>query len=517
MQPRRLKGRATAVLAGAFLLAVLVAVPSAQAAVTASSITTPSDPSFYIADNDAPTQTFALSGTTTGGTTGDHVDVNCYWGDNVETVAANVAVNGDGSFSVPNADMNGIGGQDQVCRVRAVPAGTTPSDLTPFSGPTVAVGERDTGAIIGGPNDGTTDDYYIYAQQITAADDYLSASACGLDGGYLYDSTFARTTVTWYCNDYLWYRDANPATRSEIQVDGANAYLPRTLAAVNDQGSGFPPLTYTYSLDPHTGDLVITETDPIVKCTDATYPPTSPTCATAVSTGVSDMRTITQDHDGHLVWITDEFESTDGQQHTLDLLWENDNRFQDGNGDSTQLEYEFPGQSSYSMHAQNDTVSLPNAPGTIFIRMHGAADGDQSTGQGAIVYDRPATQATFPYSYSFYQGFELHQTATVPAGGSATFRTAYVQDFTQANVDSLANLATLTFRGCTVPKLKGKKLAAAKHAITSAGCTVGKVKKAFSTKVKKGRVISSKPKTGKKLDYQAKVALTVSKGAKNKK
>lgn len=56
------------------------------------------DPSFFIADNDAASQTFAISGTTIAGTTRDHVDVNCYRGSQVSTVAANVAVNSDGSF-----------------------------------------------------------------------------------------------------------------------------------------------------------------------------------------------------------------------------------------------------------------------------------------------------------------------------------------------------------------------------------------------------------------------------------
>ena len=43
-----------------------------------------------------------------------------------------------------------------------------------------------------------------------------------------------------------------------------------------------------------------------------------------------------------------------------------------------------------------DDVSLPqSAPATILINMKGAADGDMATGQGAIVYDRPATKAKF--------------------------------------------------------------------------------------------------------------------------
>jgi hypothetical protein len=43
---------------------------------------------------------------------------------------------------------------------------------------------------------------------------------------------------------------------------------------------------------------------------------------------------------------------------------------------------------------------------------------------------------------------------------------------------------------CLVPKLKGKTLKAAKRALKTHFCSLGKVKHSFSTKAKKGRVIS---------------------------
>ena len=64
---------------------------------------------------------------------------------------------------------------------------------------------------------------------------------------------------------------------------------------------------------------------------------------------------------------------------------------------------------------------------------------------------------------------------------------------------------------CTVPKLKRKRLAAARRAIKAHG-SVGKVKRAFSTTITKGRVISQKPKPHRLLTHGAKVNLTVSKG-----
>ena len=508
-----LRGKAATVCAGACLVAVLVVTPSAQAAVTASSITTPTSPTFLLWDYDAASNTFAISGTTTGGTTGDHVDIRCYYGDVYRTVASGVAVNQDGSISLPTADGTSIG--SRPCRLRVVPAGTTPADLSPFAGPLIGGDYRKSYKVSGGPNDGTVYDYYIYAQQFPAAFDYDSLASCGIDDGYLYDpTTLAETTVTYWCNGGLFF---NPGIgRSELQVDGANAYPPDDARYVNANGSGFPALTYSFSIDQKSGDLVIHETDPIVKCTDATYPPNPQSCATFVSAGVSDTRTIVQDHDGKLSWLTDVFKSTDGKSHKIDMLWDNNQRFHWQSGDSTQVEYQFPGESGYTVRAEGDGVSLPaTAPGTILVRVHGSADGDPLTGRGAIVYDRPAGRAFFRrVSASSASTFTLSQKATVPAHGSQRFRFAYAQDLTQASVDSLAALAVKTFKGCTVPKVTGKSLAAAKKAITKAGCTVGKVKKAYSAKVKKGRVISSKPKAGTHADYHAKIALTLSRGKK---
>jgi beta-lactam-binding protein with PASTA domain len=67
---------------------------------------------------------------------------------------------------------------------------------------------------------------------------------------------------------------------------------------------------------------------------------------------------------------------------------------------------------------------------------------------------------------------------------------------------------------CVVPQVKGKTLSAAKRAITKAYCALGKVTRTFSKSVKKGRVISQRPKPGKTLAAGSKVELTVSKGKK---
>lgn len=62
---------------------------------------------------------------------------------------------------------------------------------------------------------------------------------------------------------------------------------------------------------------------------------------------------------------------------------------------------------------------------------------------------------------------------------------------------------------CLVPRLKGKKLGAAKRAIKKAHCRVGRVKKVRSKRKYEGRVISQKPRPGTQLRNGAKVSVAV--------
>jgi beta-lactam-binding protein with PASTA domain len=69
---------------------------------------------------------------------------------------------------------------------------------------------------------------------------------------------------------------------------------------------------------------------------------------------------------------------------------------------------------------------------------------------------------------------------------------------------------------CKVPNVKGKTVAQAKAALTAKRCRAGKVKRQFSSKVKKGRVIAQSRRPGTTLPRNTKVNLVVSKGAQQK-
>jgi Ca2+-binding RTX toxin-like protein len=65
---------------------------------------------------------------------------------------------------------------------------------------------------------------------------------------------------------------------------------------------------------------------------------------------------------------------------------------------------------------------------------------------------------------------------------------------------------------CVVPNVKGKTLAQARRLLASRRCALGRVTRAYSQKVRKGRVISQRPLVGRRLPRGTKVHVKVSRG-----
>jgi hypothetical protein len=68
---------------------------------------------------------------------------------------------------------------------------------------------------------------------------------------------------------------------------------------------------------------------------------------------------------------------------------------------------------------------------------------------------------------------------------------------------------------CFVPRVKGERLRDAKRAIRHWGFTVGRIDRAFSKRVHRGRVISARPGPGRMVAPHRKIALVVSKGKRH--
>ncbi|HEX5909003.1 MAG TPA: PASTA domain-containing protein [Thermoleophilaceae bacterium] len=67
-------------------------------------------------------------------------------------------------------------------------------------------------------------------------------------------------------------------------------------------------------------------------------------------------------------------------------------------------------------------------------------------------------------------------------------------------------------RRCVVPQLRGAKLSTARRRLSRAGCRTGAVRRRYSRRVRKGRVIASAPKAGSRRATGTKVRLSVSRG-----
>ncbi len=218
------------------LLVSLFLAAAAQATVTSSSITVPSDPFFALDQG----QTQSISGTSDG-TTGDSVDVLCYsdngsTGSSKGTVASGVAVNADGSFST-SVPLNQLEpGFPNACRLRAVRSGTSPtSGLASFAGPRTEVATLQLTA-----TGSATTAYYIVAPQLEGVEEYESFGRGGLDNSYLMDpSTFGQLdSWGYYFNDYADQQAASNPNRAAALVDGRARLCPGRRCADQPVGHG---------------------------------------------------------------------------------------------------------------------------------------------------------------------------------------------------------------------------------------------------------------------------------------
>jgi hypothetical protein len=140
------------------------------------------------------------------------------------------------------------------------------------------------------------------------------------------------------------------------------------------------------------------------------------------------------------------------------------------------------------------------------------------TGSGSVSSDPPGISCGTACSGSFDSGSSLKLFA-IPrpgsrfsgwsGGGCSGTGTCQMNDLVS---DQAVTAAFTLLPSCVVPKLQDKPLQAAKHAITTHNCAVGRIKHGTSPTTKRGHVISQTPKPGRRLHHGARVNLVVSKG-----
>jgi hypothetical protein len=446
-------------LVGVFMLVMLALathVTVAQAdtnTITQTAITSPSDPAYFYDSTGGAYGGFTVSGTTNStDPSSDTVDIDCYYDDgnqadsytsgdttyyDISTLVTGVSVNSSGGFSttvpysaIEEASFNG------ACRLRAVPSGEEPTTgLGSFAGPRVLLAylsksfDYDTGTQV---------TYYsVQAPQLGAYNTYTSLAGgeydCPAVNMALASPDFfgASSDTTFDCSDSESYG-------GDLEVDGNPPVYPSFSDAT---------VTVSASQNPSNGDLTIHETEPLDNCsgyaTGGTPPYTYSYCDAWQSDGIDDDRTIQQANDGHVVLVTDDFVSTDGQSHQVSF--DPGNHVDLGVYGNAGVLFAFPGQDGFQAYAGSGSVDVGSAaPATIFAYNQNDPDGSTTEGRAAITYfTAPSGPITFPSDETGpgeAQSPVIPFTLTIPAGGSQSLSIGYATEYSQA--DFAADLQT---------------------------------------------------------------------------
>jgi Glucodextranase, domain B len=422
------------VVAGGVLLGVS---SSASATVTRSKVTTPADGALLL-DNEvsSPHQAFTVAGTSDG-TTGDFVYIDCVENPNGGgVILGQLGIRADGGFS---GDVQMQGGH--VCiRLLALPPSLQSGPS--YSGPRLAISAFGVQKVSGGPNAGNTYDFELRVNTLTARSEVTALDDCG-------PSTWfgaASPVYVFDCGGNFYNSSADfggptDLTRAELQVDGQNAYgstSANVLFSGSDALTGFPGATVTLNhFDTATGDAQVTDTEPLVRCSPGdVYNPTSADCTAFVSTGVSISRATAWTQAGRVATETDTYRSTDGKQHSLDLLYETDI--------GTPTSWKLPGQSSFTQHNTGDTAGPPaSAPGTIYVGHNSAQPPSLTNPVGAMTFATPYDSIRFDNTLfsPTYDSVMIEYRRSVPAGGSIQITWSYASGQTLSEVQHDAAMA----------------------------------------------------------------------------
>jgi hypothetical protein len=380
------------------LLVALAAAAPAQAAVTATKITSPAKTRFVLYDTSAThPKTLDIAGTATGS---GNVDVVCERGLARVSLAEDVPVAANGTFSATQipldaaADAADLESPGRSCRLRAFPAGTTPPVYSAFEGPILGVSKYSRLELsgTGSANDGILADYYLYAAGIGYAAEAGTFGTCALFSVIQDPGTLEPRSHGLECGGSL------PREQLGLEVDGEPAYTPGALnGGVGGSGhtgtAGFPALSEpVVQFDEDTGDVTVTDTSPVVKCaTDNSFPPLPWICTSFERVPVQLERTTSIAGGAQLIRVVDRWSSTDANAHTLDVTLRHASCFEHSDDCSRRIEYRLPGETAY---ARRDTGSVAGplpALEPIFTR-----DGTVHRVGGAVVIpDQPADGAQF--------------------------------------------------------------------------------------------------------------------------
>jgi len=143
---------------------------------------------------------------------------------------------------------------------------------------------------------------------------------------------------------------------------------------------------------------------------------------------------------------------------------------------------------------------------------HHTSAGHVSDSPADLMYAGSAPWAPSTLDVGHDDYYDAHHPGCLDLSASAYLTSGQPVPTTTAVTVGTTTPTTPALPGCTVPNVSGRTLAETRSAFTASSCRTGTVKRAYSARVKAGRVISQKPVAGKALPRGSKVDLVVSRG-----
>jgi hypothetical protein len=320
------------------------------------------------------------------------------------------------------------------CRLRAIPTGVDPTSdyLGSYTGPILY-----TSGILFDKAGSTIYGFRAIGEQGDGFAAMLDAAQCGpaLSGTVDPPAMDLRGVGTEACAFAL--PGANLAsTASSITVNGHNAYLPFAIHNLSLAVTQ-PALTVAFTRLSH-GNVRVSESAPLMRCSTDTYPPTNVSCPSLVNTGVTFRRISDIFRGAHQIRLRDSFTSTDGQGHSITMQYEGTV----GDQGTGAVGYTFPGGSTKFHRANLNQVvtGLGSKAGTMYARSDVfAASDDPLADTLGLTWSRAPHKVQFSGTQSDF--FAMPYALSVPAHGRLDLGFAYSKLITTSATKKLAGLA----------------------------------------------------------------------------
>jgi hypothetical protein len=307
------------------------------------------------------------------------------------------------------------------CVLHAVPAGSTDPDLSTLMGPTLSVAYRHAAA---GPFD-----YDLELAPLGGSVEFGQSSASGgIETTYALNAADLSYVELFSGADSLASPPAVDSGREAVQVDGQDAYFQNDVNGIADSGPDVPAPTLNF--DPSDGTGSVSSHEPLGACVPGgTFPPNHASCHDVAADGVRLDHSGNVIDDGALGMVDEQFTSTDGAAHTVDLWL----RQQASN--VTGVQWQFPGDPGFSDYAGVVGKTVPGGPVTALLNEPGPA-------YGSLSWSDAPDGVRFTNRGAFF----MHYHFTVPAGGSHVLHFAYGSSFTPGGAAALGTEALTTWQ-----------------------------------------------------------------------